>query len=331
MSTTQEQLADLQRQQANALQQYNSQMYTTSGRNAYDAAEAQRQAQIMALQNAMMTQSQSTAPNPSAEMAANRNSIYANTEGRADQLRSDPNFATSMDFLRGVVSGQNTPYNDQVQSAMMAQNGRGTASAEAAQMGALRDAMSANGGSIYDPSYASASREAMSHRQGQNLDFAGQLAAKANLENFRAQSGAANQMAGINAGQNSQINQMLLAGTGYRAQESRSVPTGTLGTTMTTSGPISGGGATTQPSQWMGYQQVPTRQTAPSSGYTAPTPTAPRTATASPTSTFNQTQFGGYMMPAPQPQTNPNLPYGQPVAGTQQPYNAQTGIYPQRY
>ncbi len=328
--TPQEQIADLQRQQALAVQQNNSQMYTQSGEDAYRASSAQRNAQIMALSNAMMqANGGGAATGPAAEMAANRDRIYANTEGRATALGSDPNFQTSMDFLRGVVGGQKTPYNDQVVSSMNAQNARGTASAESAQMEALRNAMGANGGSIYDPGYAAAQGQAMSQRQGQNLDFAGQLNSRANLENFRAQSGAANQMAGINANQNSQINQMLLAGSGYRAMENRSVPQGTMGQTMI-GGQI--GGTTQAPQQGLGgYQQVPQRYTAPNDGYTAPTASAPRPAPA-PTSGFqqpNQTQFGGFQTTTQQqqPQTNPYLPYGQPVAGTYQP---QTGIYPPR-
>ncbi len=310
--TPQEQINALNQQWMSGMAQRQATSGMESGRQAAQQQQQQYMAQMTALQNAMMQANGGAgATGPAAEMAANRDRIYANTEGRAAALGNDPNFNTSMDFLRGVVGGQNTPYNDQTQAAMMAQNGRGTASAEAAQMEALRGAMGANGGSVADPSYQSALREAMSQRQGQNLDFAGQLAAKANLENFRARSGAANQMAGINSGQNAQINQMLLAGSGYRAQESRSVPTGS---TMTTTGGQWGGTAPQQqPSQWMGYQQTPQRYVAPNSGYTAP---QPRTTAPQQPATYGYATQGTYSpQPQQQPQTNPQYPYGFPVAG----------------
>ncbi len=144
--------------------------------------------------------------------------IYAATEGRAQQLQNDPYQTSVMQYLQGVVGGHNVPFSDEVKNSILAQQGRGTADAEGAQMQALRESLGASGGSIYDPGYQSAQREAMSQRQGANLDAMGQLNAKAGLANQQAQMQGAQQLSTARNAQNAQVNQMQLAGAGYRAQ-----------------------------------------------------------------------------------------------------------------
>lgn len=151
--------------------------------------------------------------------------IYAATEGRAEDLKNDPYQKSVMDFLQGVVGGQNVPYTDQVKNSILAQQGKGAADAEAVQMQTLRDSLGASGGSIYDPGYQAAQRQAMSQRQGANLDAMGQLDAKAGLENFQAKAQGANQLSAARNSQNAQVNQMGLAGADYRARTQVVKPT----------------------------------------------------------------------------------------------------------
>src|SRR5882757_4111226 len=134
------------------------------------------------------------------------------TEGRAADLATDPYQKSVMDFLQGQVSGTNVPYTDTVKNSILAQQGKGNADAEAAQMATLRDSLGASGGSIYDPGYQAAQRQAMSQRQGANLDAQGTLNAQAGLANFQAQNQGANQLSAARNAQNAQINQMNLAG-----------------------------------------------------------------------------------------------------------------------
>ncbi len=138
------------------------------------------------------------------------------TEGRAKELQNDPVQAQIKDYLGGVINGQNAPFSESVVNALQGQQAHGSATAQGVQMESLRQALAASGGSPYDPSFQAAQRESDAMRQGQNMDYAGQLRAQAGLENFNASSNAAKSLAGINQGQNSQINQLDLAGAGYR-------------------------------------------------------------------------------------------------------------------
>jgi len=171
-----------------------------------------------------------------------RKRIYELTEGRAGELANDPYQKSVMDFLQGVTGGQNVPFTNEVQGAMLAQQGRGSADAEAAQMASLRESMGASGGSIYDPAYQSAAREALSQRQGRNLDAAGNMAATAGRENFNARMAGAGALAQSRLAQNAQVNQMNLAGAGYRSRESYTRPGsgGGGGTGFTMPGGFSG-------------------------------------------------------------------------------------------
>lgn len=150
------------------------------------------------------------------------------TSGRAKEVQNDPVQKSVMDYLQGVLSGNNVPYTDTVLNSLQAQQGRGSASAEAAQMQSLRDSLGAQGGSIYDPSYQAASREAQSQRQGRNLDYAGQLNAQAGVENFNAKTNAGGMLGQLRGQQNAQINGLDTTAAGWQAQRTMPFPTGTL-------------------------------------------------------------------------------------------------------
>ncbi len=152
--------------------------------------------------------------------------------GRANEIRNDPVQTGVMNYLQGVMGGQNVPYTDTVLNSLQAQNGRGTATAEGAQMQQLREALGASGGSIYDPSYQAASREQESQRQGRNLDYAGQLNAQAGLANQQAQQNASAQLGALRSNQNSQITGLDQALAGYQAGRFQDVQNTTPQTLM---------------------------------------------------------------------------------------------------
>jgi hypothetical protein len=160
------------------------------------------------------------------EMQAARKRMEQATYGRAQTLQNDPYNKAALDYMKGTVSGQNVPFSNTVKNSMMAQHGAGSAAAEAAQMETLRQSLGASGGSIYDPGYQAAQRQAMSQRQGSNLDAAGQLEAKAGIANQQASAQAANSMAAARNAQNAQVNQMGMAGANLDAQRTAAVPQG---------------------------------------------------------------------------------------------------------
>lgn len=255
-------------------------------------------------------------------MAANRQRITDLTEGRATALENDPRTNAALDYLQGVMSGKNAPYSDTVKNALMAQQGKTSASAEAAQMQTLRDFMGANGGSMYDPGYAAAAREAQSARQGQNLDAQGRINSQADIANFNASMQGANQLAAIRANQNAQINSMGLAGASYRAQDFQERPASGAVSGVPTGIPQQslGGGLAWNPAQW----SQPTAAPAPRPATTQTSPQMP-----SPTAGYYQNgvpivQPGGttphvttpwYQQPKPI-----GTPYAQPINPSQYGY-----------
>ncbi len=247
----------------------------------------------------------SAAGSAAADMAAAKKRIQDLTEGRAGELANDPYQKSVMDFLQGVTNGSQVPFTNEVQGAILAQQGKGSADAEAAQMANLRESMGANGGSIYDPSYQAAAREAMSQRQGRNLDAAGNMAANAGQANFNARMSGAGQLANARNAQNAQVNQLGLAGAGYRAMESREVGGGGV--------PVGGGSRAPAPT-WGGpdqfdlaainsnggtpagqFRQVPMVRGSGVPQQTMPIPQPQQT---------TSTQPGGVVMPTNDPQTD---------------------------
>lgn len=257
--------------------------------------------------NALRQQIAGQQPAPIDPVQASRDRSLQLLQGRGDELRKDPVHGSVMDYLKGVLSGKDAPYNDTTMNALRAQQGKGFADREAAQMQQLRDSLQATGGSIYDPSYQAASREAESRRMGANLDYAGQLDSKANLANFDARNQASRQLDASNASQNQQITNAGLNEVGFRERDR--VQTPEAANPAQTIGPI------LMP-QYMPQQQQPAAQAAPAQ----PKPAAaqPKPA-AAPAPGFQ----GGsgvpypYVAPAPQP-ANQNPSYvqlaGQPAS-----------------
>ncbi len=239
--------------------------------------------------------------NPDAEMKANRDRITALTEGRSTELANDPRMNQAMDFFGSVLNGSKVPFSEETQRAQLNQQANGTAAANAAQLRALEEAIVARGGSLQDPSFLAQKQEMMSSRQGQNLDALGQMLSQAGIANYNAQAQGANALAGIRSGQNNQINQMNLAGAGYRAQDFRDVPTGGGGGSSTTSwstGPMIGQGA--PPPTQVPMYQTPSYVAPPPRVATRPTPTAAPAPTSAPYTGGTGT---GYVQQAGDPST----------------------------
>lgn len=150
--------------------------------------------------------------------------FYGLTSGRSKELANDPYQNSVMQYLQGVVGGKESPFNDTVKNSILSQQGQAAVSAEQAQMQALRDSLQASGGSIYDPGYQAAQREAMAQRQGAGLDAIGQVETTAALENHKAKMQGASQLASARGAQNAQINQMNLAAANQKAQKTAAVP-----------------------------------------------------------------------------------------------------------
>lgn len=179
-----------------------------------------------------------------------RDAITRLTEGRATDIGNDKYLNDANDFFGGVMSGADVPFTQEVQTAQLNQRANGTAAANAAQLRALEEQIVANGGSLQDPSFLAKKQELMASRQGQNLDAMGEMLSKAQLANFDARSGAAKDLVSARGAQNNQVNQMSLAGAGYRAQDFRDKATpgqsgGGASMTAVSGGPIGGGGSFT--------------------------------------------------------------------------------------
>ncbi len=181
-----------------------------------------------------------------------RDAITRLTEGRADAIGNDKYLNDANDFFGGVMSGANVPWTKEVQTAQLNQQANGTAAANGAQLRALEEAIVANGGSLQDPSFLAKKQELMANRQGANLDAMGKMMSHANLENFDARTRAARDLVSARGAQNNQVNQMGLAGAGYRAQDFRDTQRPTAGAGNGSSASSSsgwtniGGGGSTQ-------------------------------------------------------------------------------------
>lgn len=180
--------------------------------------------------------SAATAPASTPSVAEAAAGIKRNTEGRATELAKDPQLGAAESFFGKVMGGQVGPYTDRSKAAMLSQTAGATASAQAAQMQALRDATAASGGSIYDPSFQAKSAELNAMRQGQNINALGDINSRAAEANFGAQMSGANQLASTRMGQNAQINAMRSLAAEHQGKVQAMVPSGTQ--PMSTTGGI---------------------------------------------------------------------------------------------
>ncbi len=192
-------------------------MSTTDPRYRDWQRQSQTSNQLNALlrqQSAAQAQAQTDAM--TAQRDANRNQILANTEGRANELRSDPRAGAALDFLQGVVGGKNLPFGQEMQANYLTNAANTAGAQEAAQTQALREQMANNGGSMTDPSAMAALRELHSRRGGQIAQAQNQIGMQAGQANFGAQMQGANSLAAVNNSQNAQINQMLMGANAAR-------------------------------------------------------------------------------------------------------------------
>ncbi len=253
--------------------------------------------------------------------------IQAMITGRSNEIRNDPVQTGVMNYLQSVMGGQNVPYSDTVLNSLNAQHGRGTASAQGAQMQQLREAMGAGGGSIYDPSYQAASREMDSERQGRNLDYQGQLGAQAGLANQQAQQNASMSLGQLRSNQNAQISGLDQAMAGYQAGRFQEVQNQMPQTLMPqyggggSMGMAGGGGQRSQPKPETSFasttpwnaengfmQRQPTEvkgdPRAKSVGGAAPAPAAPSPTPEALNPGYTQAPNGAWIEKSPQPSTN---------------------------
>lgn len=215
------------------------------------------------------------ASDPIAEAQAR---IQQLTEGRAQEIQNDPYTTAALGYLRDVTGGAQTPFNDQVQNSILARQADGTAAAESARRQQMMDGFASSGMSASDPAAQAALRELSARRQQTNNANLGDLLSNANVQNFNARMAGANQLAAVRGAQNAQVNQMNLAGAGYRAQTFQDVPTGgSVGGSYTqtaTRAPTNNGtapaGATMQPrpQQASGWNPTPLAQRTDRSGWT---------------------------------------------------------------
>lgn len=134
-----------------------------------------------------------------------------NTEGRGDQVMSDPYTQAALSRFQNVLSGADEPYTQQVQSQLLARQADAGAASAASQGQMLRDSQAALGGSMADPQAQAAMRQIMAANQQQNNANLGDMNTRATLSNFGAKNDAASNLAATRGGQlgmaNSQYNQ----------------------------------------------------------------------------------------------------------------------------
>lgn len=125
--------------------------------------------------------------------------------------------STARQYLTGVVSGQNTPYNQATRDSMYSQQSGMAGAAEAARNQQIAEQSAMGGASPSDPSYQRLIRQSMAARQGANQQAMGDIDRTANLANQQAQMGAAQALMGsederyaLSQGMNQRATQMAL-------------------------------------------------------------------------------------------------------------------------
>jgi hypothetical protein len=120
-------------------------------------------------------------------------------------------------YLTGVVSGQNTPYNQSTKDSLYSQASGMNAAAEAARNKQLTEQSAMGGASPSDPSYQRLIRQSMAQRQGANQQAMGDIERTANLANQQTQQQAAGTLLGsederyaLSQGMNQRASQMAL-------------------------------------------------------------------------------------------------------------------------
>ena len=99
-------------------------------------------------------------------------------------------------YLTGVVSGQNTPYNQTTRDSMYSQQSGMAGAAEAGRNQQIAEQSAIGGASPNDPSYQRLIRQSMAQRQSQNQQSMGDIDRTANLANQQTQQQAAGTLLG---------------------------------------------------------------------------------------------------------------------------------------
>lgn len=132
--------------------------------------------------------------NPYGPFAGMRNSGY-NPAGGATGSAGGADSAARQ-YLTGVVSGQNTPYNQATRDSMYSQQSNMAAGAEAGRNQQIAEQSAMGGASPSDPSYQRLIRQSMAQRQAQNQQSMGDIDRTANLANQQTQQQAAGTLMG---------------------------------------------------------------------------------------------------------------------------------------
>lgn len=149
------------------------------------------------------------AQNGSANKPTNSGGSTGGSSGGAD--------SAARQYLSGVVSGQNAPYNQKTRDSMYSQQSNMAAAAEAGRNQQIAEQSAMGGASPSDPSYQRLIRQSMAARQSQNQQSMGDIDRTANLANQQAQQSAANTLLGsederyaLQQGYNQRATQMAL-------------------------------------------------------------------------------------------------------------------------
>lgn len=120
-------------------------------------------------------------------------------------------------YLTGVVSGQNTPYNQTTRDSMYSQQSGMAGAAETGRNQQIAEQSAIGGASPSDPSYQRLIRQSMAARQTQNQQSMGDIDRTANIANQQTQQQAAGTLLGsederhaLQQGYNQRATQMAL-------------------------------------------------------------------------------------------------------------------------
>ena len=141
-----------------------------------------------------------------ARINQSRQDILAMTQGRANELKSDPYYSAALNRLNDP---NNVPY-DAATIANLQSNAYGmNTAANAAQNAQLQAAAASGGASLNDASFQSQQRQNMSTRQRNNMLAANEIESNANVANTQFGLQRDMGMANIRAAQDSLVNQSL--------------------------------------------------------------------------------------------------------------------------
>ncbi len=104
--------------------------------------------------------------------------------------------SAARNYLSGVVSGSNTPYNQTTRNSMYSQQAGMAGAAEAGRNQQIAEQGAIGGASPTDPSYQRMIRQSMAQRQSQNQQSMGDIDRTANIANQQSQQQAAGTLLG---------------------------------------------------------------------------------------------------------------------------------------